>query len=160
MPMQGFFESRTASQWTYAEDDELRRLVKEYEFNWSLIASGLSSPSLFSSGAERRTPWECFERWVGLEGLPGEMGRHQYFKAWQARRSAAKQLHGEQLLAQQQQATAGNNAQPPIRRRATESIRVERRRSSKHLALVHAMQKVAKKRETTIQKQQHGMFEL
>ncbi|KAI2732839.1 hypothetical protein DTO012A8_10154 [Penicillium roqueforti] len=67
MPSVGFFESRSSSQWTYGEDDELRRLVKEYSYNWSLISSCLTPSSLFTSGAERRTPWECFERWVGLE---------------------------------------------------------------------------------------------
>ena len=48
MPAQGFFESRTPSQWTVAEDDQLRRLVREYEYNCSLISACLSSPSIFS----------------------------------------------------------------------------------------------------------------
>ena len=153
MPSQTFFESRSSSQWTFMEDDELRKLVREYAYNWSLISNRLSSPSLFTSGAERRTPWECFERWVGFEGLPGDMSRTQYFRTWNARRDAARHHLNQQFVAHQQ---AHHTSQSQLRRKNTEPMRVERRRNSKHLALVHAMQKVAKKKETTIQKQQHG----
>lgn len=165
MPSVGFFESRSSSQWTFAEDDELRRLVKEYSYNWSLISSCLTPPSLFTSGAERRTPWECFERWVGLEGLPADMSKTQYFRAYHqrletAQRTVLAQQQAAQQQQQQQQQQQGANAQPqpPVRRRTTQPLRVDRRRSSKHLALLDAMRKLAKKRETMLQKQQHGMF--
>lgn len=163
MPSVGFFESRQSSQWTYAEDDELRRLVKEYSYNWSLISSCLSPASQFSSGAERRTPWECFERWIGLEGLPADLSKTQYFRAYSqrletAQRTVLAQQQAAQQLQQQQQQQQGNNSQPqpPIRRRTTQPVRVDRRRSSKHLALLDAMRKLAKKRETILQKQQQG----
>lgn len=157
MPSQSFFECRQSSQWTWNEDDELRKLVKEYSYNWSLISSCLSSPSLFFSGAERRTPWECFERWVGLEGLPADMSKTQYFRAYHARLDAAqKTLQAQQQAAQQQQ--ANNPGQPPVRRRSSQPIRVERRKSNKYLALIDAMRKLAKKRESAVQKQQHGKF--
>ena len=156
MPSQGFFESRQSSQWTQYEDDELRRLVREYAYNWSLISSCISTPSLFSSAAERRTPWECFERWVGLEGLPGEMSKTQYFKAYHSRLHAGQKIHeGPQHTLQQHQ---GNNvAQIPVRRRSTVPFLVDRRKNNRHLHLVDAMRKLAKKRETAVHKQQHGM---
>ena len=155
MPSQSFFECRQSSQWTWNEDDELRKLVKEYSYNWSLISSCLSAPSLFSSGAERRTPWECFERWVGLEGLPADMSKTQYFRAYHARLEAAQRtLMAQQQASQQQQ---GNNpGQPPVRRRSAQPVRVERRKNNKYLALIDAMRKLAKKRESSIQKQLHG----
>ncbi|KAJ5113328.1 hypothetical protein N7456_001862 [Penicillium angulare] len=162
MPSVGFFESRQSSQWTLPEDDELRRLVKEYSYNWSLISSCLSSPSLFTSGAERRTPWECFERWVGLEGLPADMSKTQYFRAYHQRLETAQrtvlaqQQAAQQQQQQQQQANGGGQAQPPVRRRTTQPLRVDRRRSSRHLALLDGMRKLAKKRETILQKQQHA----
>ncbi|KAF3388941.1 Chromatin modification-related protein eaf1 [Penicillium rolfsii] len=159
MPSVGFFESRQSSQWTMSEDDELRRLVKEYSYNWSLISSCLTSPSIFTSGAERRTPWECFERWVGLEGLPADMSKTQYFRAYHQRlETAQRTVLAQQQAAQQQQQQAANNGQPqqPIRRRTTQPLRVDRRRSSRHLALLDAMRKLAKKRETILQKQQHA----
>ncbi|KAJ5647139.1 hypothetical protein N7490_003511 [Penicillium lividum] len=161
MPSVGFFESRQSSQWTLSEDDELRRLVKEYSYNWSLISSCLTSPSLFTSGAERRTPWECFERWVGLEGLPADMSKTQYFRAYHQRLETAQRtvIAQQQAAQQQQQAQAQANngqVQPPVRRRTTQPLRVDRRRSSRHLALLDGMRKLAKKRETMLQKQQHA----
>lgn len=161
MPSVGFFESRQSSQWTMSEDDELRRLVKEYSYNWSLISSCLTSPSLFTSGAERRTPWECFERWVGLEGLPADMSKTQYFRAYHqrlesAQRTVLAQQQAAQQQQQQQQQANNGQVQQPIRRRTTQPLRVDRRRSSRHLALLDAMRKLAKKRETMLQKQQHA----
>ena len=156
MPPQSFFENRSASQWTAAEEDELRALVKRYAYNWSLIADLLSARSLYSSGAERRTPWECFECWVGLEGLPADMQRTQYFRTYHARLEAAQRgaiLH--QPLTQQSQQD-GSHTTTPIRRRSTQPIKVERRKQTKHLALIDAMRKLAKQREMATQKQQHG----
>ncbi|PZD30093.1 MYB and HSA domain containing protein [Pyrenophora tritici-repentis] len=80
MPSVAFFENRTPSQWLWEEDQKLRALVKEYTFNWSLVSQQLSLPSIFVSGSGRRTPWECFERWVQLEGLPAEMSKTNYFR--------------------------------------------------------------------------------
>ncbi|PTU24951.1 hypothetical protein P175DRAFT_0554208 [Aspergillus ochraceoroseus IBT 24754] len=172
MPSLGFLESRQSSQWTYAEDEELRSLVEEYSYNWSLISSCLTPSSQFTSGAERRTPWECFERWAGIEGLPSDMSKTPYFRAYHQRiDTAQRNVMAQQAAAQQQQqqqqqqgnnnngsssSSNGQQAVPIIRRRGTQPIRVDRRRSSKHLALLDAMRKLAKKRETMIQKQQHA----
>jgi chromatin modification-related protein VID21 len=154
MPSQSFFECRHSSHWTYAEDDELRKLVKEYSYNWSLISSCVSPKSLFSSGPERRTPWECFERWVNLEGLPPDMAKTAYFRAYHQRlETAQRNVMAQQAAIQAQQ---GNNAAQPIRRRTTQPIRVDRRRSTKHLALLDGMRKLAKKRESALVKQQQG----
>ncbi|KAJ2997609.1 hypothetical protein NUW58_g606 [Xylaria curta] len=115
MPFQAFYESRGSSQWTQGEDDELKSLVREYSYNWSLITSILSAKSMFVSGADRRTPWECFERWVMLEGLPNDMQKTQYFKLWQSRIDQAQQHIRQQNLAaaqqQQQQQQAQQQAQ-------------------------------------------------
>ena len=155
MPSQSFFEARSSSQWTQAEDDELRRIVKEYSYNWSLISSSMTPPSLFTSGAERRTPWECFERWISLEGLPVEMAKINYFRAYHARLQAAQKTVESNQLAQQQQ--QGGVAQLP-RRRTTQPYSVDRRKDQKHMHLIDAMRKLAKKRETALTKQQHGVL--
>ena len=158
MPSLGFYESRQSSLWTYAEDDELRRLVREYSYNWSLISSCLSPQSKFTSGADRRTPWECFERWIGLEGLPADMAKTPYFRAYSARLEAAQRTVLAQQQAAQQQQQAGNNTpQPLIRRRTTQPMRVERKRTTRHLALLAGMRKLWQKRESVLQKQQQGM---
>ncbi|TQV91426.1 hypothetical protein V2A60_008927 [Cordyceps javanica] len=155
MPMQSFYECRSASQWTVAEDDELRGLVREYSYNWSLISSILSTRSSFVSGPERRTPWECFERWINLEGLPADMQKTQYFKAYNTRIEAAQRVIAQQNQIAAQQASAAGNNVPALRRRPSVPVRVERRRNQKHLTLIDAMRKLAKKRETAQQKQQH-----
>ncbi|KAM4068164.1 myb-like DNA-binding domain-containing protein [Hirsutella rhossiliensis] len=156
MPTQSFYESRSPSQWTVAEDDELRGLVREYSYNWSLISSMLSTKSSFAAGAERRTPWECFERWINLEGLPADMQKTQYFKAYNSRIEAAQRVIAQQNQLAAQQASASGGAVTPIRRRPSIPLRVERRRNQKHLTMLDAMRKLAKKRETAIQKQQHS----
>ena len=158
MPTQAFFEARISSQWTPAEDDELRRLVKDYSYNWSLISSCLTPRSTYHSGHERRTPWECFERWIGLEGLPADMSKTPYFRAYHSRIEAA----GRRILAQQQAAQeAVANGQTAVvpRKKTSQPVRVEKRRAVKHLAMIDGMRKLAKKRETALQKQQHGMSE-
>ncbi|KAL8999309.1 MAG: hypothetical protein Q9169_001854 [Polycauliona sp. 2 TL-2023] len=155
MPSQSFFEARQSSQWTQGEDDELRRLVREYAYNWSLVSSCLSMPSAFSAGTERRTPWECFERWIGLEGLPAEMAKTHYFRAYHGRLQAAQTTHEAQQQAVQQQ--QGNNAPHlPLRRRSTQPFTVERRKNTKHVHLVNAIRNLARKREATAKKQEEG----
>lgn len=159
MPSQSFFESRQSSQWTQAEDDELKKLVKDFAYNWSLISSCLSSPSMFSSGAERRTPWECFERWISLEGLPVEMAKINYFRTYHQRlQTAQRTVEAQHQLLQQQQGMSAN--QMPLKRRTTQPFTVERRKNARHLHLIDSMRKLAKKRETAIHKQQHGTCKL
>jgi chromatin modification-related protein VID21 len=154
MPTQSFFEARNSSQWTPNEDDELRALVKEYHYNWSLISTLLTPSTLYTSGAERRTPWECFERWIGLEGLPAEMQKTAYFRTYSSRLANAQKVVIDQHQAQQAQNNIPNT---PIRRQRTiQPVRVERRKNTKHLAIIDAMRKLAKKRESSLQKQQHG----
>jgi len=153
IPSHDFFIHRQPSQWTRSEEDTLRRLVREYAFNWSLISSILSSQSIYSSGAERRTPWECFEKWEMLEGMPTEYARHDYYKRWHLRRQNAKQKHEEQYRQAQEQAQAGQQVQRL--RRSGEPQTVERRRHDKHIYVFQSMAKLAKKRESQLQKQQH-----
>lgn len=164
MPSVNFFESRSSSQWLWEEDQKLRTSVKEFAFNWSVVSDQLSFPSAYSSGAERRTPWECFERWVQLEGLPADMSKTQYFRTYQSRLEAAQRTVSAQHQAAQQQQLAQQgqtNSQAlntPIRRRTAQPYRVERRRANRHLALIDAMRKLARKRESAAHKQQEGMF--
>ena len=153
MPGQGFYECRHGSQWTVAEDDELRGLVREFAYNWTLISSLLTTRSIFKSSAERRTPWECFERWIGLEGLPNDLQRTQYFKTYNSRIEAGQRVVNAQNQAAAQASQANGT---PMRRRQSVPVRVDRRKAQKHLTMIDAMRKLAKKRETTLQKQQHS----
>jgi chromatin modification-related protein VID21 len=157
MPLQSFYEWRMPSQWTWAEDDELKQLVRDYQYNWSLISSMLAFKTIFATGGERRTPWECFERWVNLEGLPSEMSKQPYFKMWHNRIDAGQRMVQQQYQNLQQQPNAAAVAASltaVARRRQSIPLRVDKRRASKHFAIMDAMRKVAKRRETALQKQQ------
>ncbi|KAE8830173.1 hypothetical protein HRS9139_06797 [Pyrenophora teres f. teres] len=154
MPSVAFFENRTPSQWLWEEDQKLRALVKEYTFNWSLVSQQLSLPSIFVSGSGRRTPWECFERWVQLEGLPAEMSKTNYFRTYQGRlETANKTVFAQYQAQQQQQQQQGQTPGQPRRRPTTTPIRVERRRENRHLAIIDGMRKLARKRESAAHKQ-------
>ncbi len=159
MPLQSFFENRLPSQWTWAEDDELKTLVREYQYNWSLIASILGNKGIYTAAPERRTPWECFERWINLEGLPSDMVKTNYFRAYNNRIENARRnlVHQAQIQAAQPAPAPGGSA-APIRqpRRSTDSVRVEIRKNTKHFSLLDAMRKVYKKREVAVSKQQHA----
>jgi chromatin modification-related protein VID21 len=106
MPSTPFYEFRNGSQWIWEDDQKLRKLAKDYSFNWSLIADEMNLPSAFKSGMERRTPWECFERWVDLEQLPAEMRKTVYFKTWYQRlehsQQAVERRYQAQVAAMQQ----------------------------------------------------------
>lgn len=155
MPSTSFFESRSSSQWRWDEDQRLRSLVKEFSYNWSLISSELDMTSLFTSQSERRTPWECFERWVQLEGLPAEMSKTQYFRTYQARlEAAARTVAAQHAQAQQQQAQTPGL--PMQKRRTTQPYRVERRRGARYLAIIDGMRKLARRRESNLHKQQES----
>lgn len=159
MPSQSFYENRTGSTWTTADDDELRRQVREYSYNWSLISKNISYNSLFVSAEERRTPWECFERWVNLEGFPNDVARTQYFRTYQNRIESAQRATA---AANQSNANANSRPQvdsngvaiPPQRRRTTLPSRVDRRVPRRYFHIFDAMKKLAKKREQAAAKQQ------
>ncbi|KAI4772312.1 hypothetical protein E4T52_12712, partial [Aureobasidium sp. EXF-3400] len=153
MPSSQFYEFRTASQWTEEDQQTLRRLAKEYSFNWSLIADNLSLPSRFTSASDRRTPWECFERWVELESLPNEMRKTLYFKTWNQRLEGANR-NNEAKYQQQMAQLAQTPGQPPtIMRKKTTPFKVDKRRQNRYLHMVDAMRKLARKREQQAHKQ-------
>ena len=158
MPSTQFYEFRLASQWTWEDDQKLRRLAKEYSFNWSLITDDMTLSSDLHGAAERRTPWECFERWVELETLPNEMRKTVYFRTWAQRMDTATRNVDARYQTQLQHHAQNPNAnpvQPPARRR-TQPMRVEKRRSNRYLHLVDAMRKLARKREQQQHKQAEG----
>ncbi|KYG50703.1 hypothetical protein M433DRAFT_57 [Acidomyces richmondensis BFW] len=157
MPSIAFYEYRNGSQWIWEDDQKLRKLAKEYSFNWSLIADEMTLPSRYKSASERRTPWECFERWVELETLPAEMRKTVYFRTWFQRleqsQQAAERRYQAAVAAMQAQAQQnGQQVQVPQRKRTIPS-RVEKRKNSRYLWLVDAMRKNARKRENNAYKQ-------
>jgi hypothetical protein len=151
MPMQSFFKSRSSSQWNRTEDEELRRIVQDYSYNWSLISSCLTARSMFSSGADQRTPWECFKRWTRLKGLSADLSKASFFRAYHTRTEAAGMHIQAQLKAAQQR--TGANCQINQERPA-QPVSVRHRRTQIYLARLNVMKVLAKKREMLKQKHQ------
>ncbi|RAL67974.1 hypothetical protein DID88_008698 [Monilinia fructigena] len=81
---------------------------------------------------------------------------HRAFSQWTSynNRMEAAQRHLQALANQAPQQANANGQIIAPRRRTTSSQRVEKRRNQKHLTLVDAMRKLAKKRESSAQKQQ------
>ncbi|GMF55547.1 unnamed protein product [[Candida] boidinii] len=61
-------ELRIPTIWLPQDDKYLIRYVADYSFNWDIISAHLSaSPSKsYISNTERRTAWQCFERYIQL----------------------------------------------------------------------------------------------
>jgi chromatin modification-related protein VID21 len=160
MPSTLFFECRQPSQWTWEEDQKLRKSVKEYSYNWSIISMEMTKftqPSKLVSGIERRTPWECFERWVQLEGLPNDMGKTQYFRTYSQRLEAAnKAVQAQRAQQQAQQQVQTPNQGPQARLKGTSPFRVERRRDGRYIGMIDAIRKIVRKRESQAHRQQEG----
>lgn len=155
MPSEKFYEWRLSSHWTWEDDQKIRKLAKDFCFNWSLVADQMALPSHFHPAADRRTPWECFERWVELETLPNDMRKTVYFRTWSQRmETASRQVEARYHAQLQLHSQNGNPTQPPQKRK-TMPMRVERRRTGRYLHLVDAMRKLARKRE----QQQHKQAE-
>lgn len=47
------------------------RAAKDYDYNWRLIADVANSARVYVS-TEKRTPWDCFDRWAVKIGYPSK----------------------------------------------------------------------------------------
>lgn len=69
-PLVKNIEFRSPTIWLPQDDKLLIHYVAEYCFNWDLIAENLMAHSStlkrYESNIERRTPWQCFERYIQL----------------------------------------------------------------------------------------------
>ncbi|KAK6508918.1 hypothetical protein TWF481_003686 [Arthrobotrys musiformis] len=169
MPPATFFEYRSPSQWTAEEDKELVAAVRKYNHNWWLVSQVMQPKSFLQSGADRRSLWECFERWFMLDPQNQDLIKGPFFKPVQQRLDLAARAPTHANAAAQQAAAAaaaaatpgGSNAataaagtpgQPP-KRRTSQPVRVERKRNTRTLNMIEQMRKLAKKREVQASKQ-------
>ncbi|KAK6343883.1 hypothetical protein TWF696_007537 [Orbilia brochopaga] len=173
MPPATFFEFRAPSQWTAEEDKELVAAVRKYNHNWWLVSQVMQPRSFLQSGADRRSLWECFERWYMLDTQNQELIKGPFFKPVQQRLELAARAPAHTTVQQQQAAnasasavpggassTGGQNAGAPantpaqqLKRRTSQPMRVERKRNTRAINMVEQMRKLAKKREMQANKQ-------
>lgn len=60
-------KKRSEHLWSSDEDTLLKILVERYPNNWLLVADSFNS-SRVTISTDKRTPWECFERWSSRFG--------------------------------------------------------------------------------------------
>lgn len=67
-PSLRYLQNRTPTIWLPEDDQELVKNINAYAYNWELISANMNCrPSMsYVSNIERRTPWQCFERFVQL----------------------------------------------------------------------------------------------
>lgn len=67
-PSLRYLQNRTPTIWLPEDDTELVKNINAYAYNWELISAHMTHrPTLsYFSNIERRTPWQCFERFVQL----------------------------------------------------------------------------------------------
>ncbi|ABN68177.2 predicted protein, partial [Scheffersomyces stipitis CBS 6054] len=139
-------EYRSPTIWLPQDDKYLIHYVAEFSFNWELISEHLSTSSSasslkkYESNIERRTPWQCFERYIQLN----EKFQFSDMKGVYA-------YHAQQWLEQ------AHKAQSTTKRRISplgvgaESIQRGHRRL-RWASMFDAMRKCMKKREIAVAK--------
>ncbi|QLG72046.1 hypothetical protein HG535_0C04000 [Zygotorulaspora mrakii] len=67
-PSLRYLQNRTPTIWLPEDDQELVKNINAYAYNWELISAHMTrkSSDSYLSNIERRTPWQCFERFVQL----------------------------------------------------------------------------------------------
>ncbi|CAI5759383.1 unnamed protein product [Candida verbasci] len=140
---------RSPTIWLPQDDKRLIHYVAEYCFNWDLIAEHLSPNSSavslkkYESNIERRTPWQCFERYIQLNE------KFQFHDM-----KGVYSYHAQQWLEQ------AHRAQSTTKRRisplgvGTESIQ-RGHRKLRWASLFDAIRKTMKKREIQAAKLNH-----
>ena len=68
VPSLKYLQNRTPTIWLPEDDQELVKNINTYAYNWELISANMvhRSSKSYLSNIERRTPWQCFERFVQL----------------------------------------------------------------------------------------------
>ena len=68
VPSLRYLQNRAPTIWLPEDDQELVNNINTYSYNWELISSQMTRRPTRSylSNVEKRTPWQCFERFVQL----------------------------------------------------------------------------------------------
>ncbi|KAB8283988.1 chromatin modification-related protein EAF1 [Yarrowia lipolytica] len=138
-PQTKYLDFRTPTMWLLADDSQLLRLVKEYSYNWDIVSAHMLPQKTygFTANIERRTSWQCFERWFQLNPT-----------------FSLTDLRGPYAQAAQQWMAAAAKAQAQSKRRisplgvSNESIQ-RGHRKLRWASMFDGIRKSMRKRETT-----------
>lgn len=84
-PSLRYLNLRTPTIWLPEDDQNLIEYVNQFSFNWGAVSAHLSKRPTrsYQSNIERRTPWQCFERYIQLNDAfqIADMRGHNYMAA-------------------------------------------------------------------------------
>ncbi|EDK47512.1 hypothetical protein LELG_05693 [Lodderomyces elongisporus NRRL YB-4239] len=148
-PLVTNIEFRSPTVWLPDDDKRLIHYVAEFCFNWDLIADHMlvvsSVPTLrkYESNIERRTPWQCFERYIQLN-LKFQFSDMKGIYSFHAQQWL-EQAHRTQLTTKRRVSPLGV---------ANDSIQ-RGHRKLRWASMFDAMRKAMKKREIALAKLNH-----
>ncbi|KAF9350215.1 chromatin modification- protein VID21, partial [Mortierella sp. AD094] len=129
--------------WTNEEDDLLMSLIKPYQFNWDLISDLFNSMRGPIISSERRTSWDCYEKWAKKE-LPLSGGSS----------STSSDASSSLIPIGSLPAGSGSTPSSPKARKDKDGKKIVAaiktdpvRKKQRSLSLLEAMKKASKKRE-------------
>lgn len=128
--------------WNPTDDAILKRLVEKYPGNWILIADAFNS-SRVTISTDRRSPAECYERWLELSGRTSEAHSQDDARSHPAAPATPMTTRGTKRTA------AMASSATPVSTTVT-NVTVESKRKRRHALLYEAMRKAMKKREANL----------
>ncbi|KAG1730571.1 hypothetical protein EDB19DRAFT_1929409 [Suillus lakei] len=138
-------KKRSEHLWSSDEDSLLKSLVDRYPNNWLLVADSFNS-SRVTISTDKRTPWECFERWSSRFG-----SGHRFHPDVNSPVNAERTPPPASTSAQGQMTTRG------VKRLASMSVTQNQspgagltsdtKKRRRHTFMYETMRKAAKKRE-------------
>ncbi|KAG1819471.1 uncharacterized protein BJ212DRAFT_1445930 [Suillus subaureus] len=127
-------KKRSEHLWSSDEDSLLKTLVERYPNNWLLVADSFNS-SRVTISTDKRTPWECFERWSSRLG-----SGHRLHPDVNSPVNTERTPPPASTSAQGQMTTRG------VKRLAT-GLTSDAKKRRRHTFMYETMRKAAKKRE-------------
>ena len=151
--------------WTPEEDALLRSVLHQLGPNWALVGDVFNN-SRITIPTDRRSPWDCYQRWLAIRGESAEDAA-----AWGLPTPGASGSAGgargsipmtPQQHLQQQRLQAQVAANPAANRKVSSQIASARaaggRRNMRHAILFEVMKKSAGKRAAKIPRKSEFQF--
>jgi len=149
----GPLASKTPIVWSGDEEDLLMTIIKPFQYNWDLISDLFNNMRGPIISSERRTPWDCYEKWSKKEGsTSGSNG------------TSAENGSGLIPIGSLPNSAGSTPPSPKARKdkdgkKILTPIKVDlAKKTQRSLGLLEAMKKASKKREATQNRVNAGTF--
>jgi chromatin modification-related protein VID21 len=156
-------ERQSTLIWTPEEDAHLKHLAYLYSLNWKLVSDAFATWRI-GINTDKRTEWDCFERWNRLWG-PSGIASRQLQQAQLQQQLAEQQAQNEaqsgdaDSIGQRRQARSTQSVfkkppPPPLQLQLPPSnpMNMSTKKQIRRTFLFEAIKKSAKKRDATLMK--------